>query len=151
MKLRTAAGLGAVTLVVAGMLASGGGMPFGRRGVDTSERRKYTVVATTHTTRAIISLQVDSSVRGKLINTRGRQQTVPWKRTVWAEAGETLTIVFVVRTYGDHQLGVAPWARCEIQGPGGRMADTEVDQLPKVGSPDAETRQAQARCSLPLG
>lgn len=139
---------GAAVLAVVGiMLATGNGIP-GMNTADTSERRKYTLIANTHMGRARVDVRM-SSTGGQRVVIENRKVTTEWKTSFWAEANEVMIINFDVRTFGDHRLNTAPWARCEIKLNGSMTGgDAEVDQLPVIKYMDERQTQAEAWCNV---
>lgn len=136
------------TALAVGVLATTvtGGIP-GLGQPDTSERRKFTLVANTDVNRGLISVTVKSSARGRIFHTVNSPVSMTWKTNVWAEIGEVLTIKLDVKTTGIHRIGAAPWARCEILRDGD-MVDTEVDQNPLVETENHRVEHAHAHCAV---
>lgn len=151
-RLKTIAGGAVLTLVAAvTVLALGDGVP-SLTGTDTSERRKYTLVADTSKHRGVIDAYVVSTTGRRLLSIENRRVRTTWKQSVWVESGEVVRISLTVWTYGDHRPRQAPWARCQILRNGAMTGgDTEVDQLPALRAPDELKRQAEARCAISAG
>jgi len=150
-RLRNQVALGGVALlVVAGLTAQAGNNLGKPSGVDTTERRRYTLVANTHQNVALLDVLVTSNLRDDIIVVDNRVLQTPWERSFVAEPYEIVTIDLQVWTRGVQPLGVAPWSRCEIL-LDGDMLDTEVDQRPVVRDTTDQRRQALAQCDVARG
>jgi hypothetical protein len=121
-------------------------------GTDTSERRRYTLIADTFNGSALVDAHVVSNVYGEGMAVNQQRVVTTWKRSFWVGPDEVISINLGVWTYGTHPRGTAPWARCQILlNDGMRGGDAEVDQLPVVRRREDNWKQAHAICKISAG